>query len=782
MDAPEVIRFEARPFQVEAGEPAAVVYAVAGEVDRLELTVGGIARPLTTLAGVVELRPEADLALELLAEGPGGHTRASGAIRVGRQTPVDIVEFALTPTVAQASEPLRVTWSTAHAASVALLADGNLLSDDLPAAGAQTLRLARSQTISLRAEGFAGPAERSVAVRIGAPALAIRAFDVSPLDPAPGQELTAAWAVEGATLVLLEDLEDGNQLHSGSEAIGRWTGSFAEGRHPLLLRALSTDASRTATATVVVSEQPSPVIRALDLSPTVSGRGGMVEVSWRVELASAVQLDLVGSQQSSAAVGLEGRRFVDLGTGLEAQITATAYGQQVFASRRARLDETLPSILELDAHPTADGRIRVEATTADATALSLSDDAGALLGTSTAARDAWTLELFSGQPATRVGLHFVASNVLGQTRRFFTVSSPPRVDHLTVLDPVARVGRPVRFAYATRSDQRTLEVPGRVALSLETETGTVTRRLPNTGGAYDAALYAQAGGWTVSASVSLPIHLPPAFGATEMEPNDGFATAHVNGAAVAILEGEADELDRDAVMLGVASGRRARVELSCPGGLVLEVHPLDDEEASLERPVSFGCGAPAEVTTLEPPLGAVIRASPGLPAGTPIPWRLDLHIEDAQCGDGVLDFAESCDDGGRTAGDGCDSSCQLESEHDVEPNDLSALGNPLTTNGATGFLEGGGLDRYRFQVAEAGRHRFGVSDPDGVSCSLDLVLTVNDASGIRIYRDDGGGLGCPQTPALALSPGVYEVVVAGGQTRRLPRRGPYAVAVTLIAN
>jgi cysteine-rich repeat protein len=50
--------------------------------------------------------------------------------------------------------------------------------------------------------------------------------------------------------------------------------------------------------------------------------------------------------------------------------------------------------------------------------------------------------------------------------------------------------------------------------------------------------------------------------------------------------------------------------------------------------------------------GAFVAQSAG-------PSRVDL-VEPPTCGDGLIEGAEECDDGGTTPGDGCDASCQIE--------------------------------------------------------------------------------------------------------------------------
>lgn len=57
-------------------------------------------------------------------------------------------------------------------------------------------------------------------------------------------------------------------------------------------------------------------------------------------------------------------------------------------------------------------------------------------------------------------------------------------------------------------------------------------------------------------------------------------------------------------------------------------------------------------------------------------YSLDLDVTASSCGNGILDGDEGCDDGGTTAGDGCDASCKLESlaAQDKCPTDPSTLG------------------------------------------------------------------------------------------------------------
>src|SRR5262249_62025396 len=66
----------------------------------------------------------------------------------------------------------------------------------------------------------------------------------------------------------------------------------------------------------------------------------------------------------------------------------------------------------------------------------------------------------------------------------------------------------------------------------------------------------------------------------------------------------------------------------------------------------------------------------------------------AQCGNGVVDGAEECDDGGTADGDGCSATCQLENTSAV------CAGMPTTDGTALGtVLVAGGLTRPLYVTA-----------------------------------------------------------------------------------
>jgi len=58
-------------------------------------------------------------------------------------------------------------------------------------------------------------------------------------------------------------------------------------------------------------------------------------------------------------------------------------------------------------------------------------------------------------------------------------------------------------------------------------------------------------------------------------------------------------------------------------------------------------------------------------------YAIDIQIRQPGCGNGWVDGADQCDDGGTMAGDGCSSTCQFEGPAEVEPNNTSATATVL---------------------------------------------------------------------------------------------------------
>ncbi len=163
------------------------------------------------------------------------------------------------------------------------------------------------------------------------------------------------------------------------------------------------------------------------------------------------------------------------------------------------------------------------------------------------------------------------------------------------------------------------------------------------------------------------------------------------------------------------------------------------------------------------------------------------------CGDGSIQTGEECDDAGMAAGDGCDASCQLEGNFCSEgnmPNDGTVTATSLAgCLGGVGTIDPiGDQDYFEVVVGTAGSSlRAEVTTLAGNACpaGFDSYLRMYDASGVELGSDDDDGIdSCSLiTPADAfavnLAAGTYYLRVedfANNETQ-----GLYALRVTVSA-
>ncbi|WP_437296985.1 DVUA0089 family protein [Sorangium sp. So ce426] len=142
------------------------------------------------------------------------------------------------------------------------------------------------------------------------------------------------------------------------------------------------------------------------------------------------------------------------------------------------------------------------------------------------------------------------------------------------------------------------------------------------------------------------------------------------------------------------------------------------------------------------------------------------------CGDGALGGAETCDDGGDKDGDCCSRACRVESGCEVEPNDGFASANDAFAIAPGGLIRafidpGSDVDVFSVTVPEGsiGRIKAETLDgPLGTTCSslgVDTHVTIFDASLASIEDNDDVANDdfCSYLALRKLSPGEYFVRV-----------------------
>ncbi len=137
------------------------------------------------------------------------------------------------------------------------------------------------------------------------------------------------------------------------------------------------------------------------------------------------------------------------------------------------------------------------------------------------------------------------------------------------------------------------------------------------------------------------------------------------------------------------------------------------------------------------------------------------------CGDGFVDGSETCDDGNTGSGDGCSSTCVVESTPEVEPNDSTALAAGSSVQiSATRRISGSisvGSDRdfYRVNVAAPSVVRFETFGPVLGDCpsGMGTTLRVYNAAGSEFVNDSTSGIGNCSAVVANLSVGTWYVSV-----------------------
>ncbi len=132
--------------------------------------------------------------------------------------------------------------------------------------------------------------------------------------------------------------------------------------------------------------------------------------------------------------------------------------------------------------------------------------------------------------------------------------------------------------------------------------------------------------------------------------------------------------------------------------------------------IVVGTPQPGQCPRITPQQEPVMRIPPGQwfvgvetigPNPADIDYGLSARIRFAECGNGLVDFDEVCDDGNELSGDGCNSACfpELLITPEAEPNDTrpeaqaSYLRLPRSTQLFTGHIHPvGDQDIYYFDV------------------------------------------------------------------------------------
>jgi cysteine-rich repeat protein len=133
-----------------------------------------------------------------------------------------------------------------------------------------------------------------------------------------------------------------------------------------------------------------------------------------------------------------------------------------------------------------------------------------------------------------------------------------------------------------------------------------------------------------------------------------------------------------------------------------------------------------------------------------------------ECGDGIKDESEACDDGNKISNDGCSSMCEVESS-ETEPNDSSTTANTWTMDWTASIATTSDVDYVKINVTEVPSALTAtltdLGDGSCASQTVDSYLEVFDSNGTTLLAEDddsGEGL-CSHVVAGIKQAGTYYV-------------------------
>lgn len=219
---PEIISFEADRVVVSSGSAVRLSWKAAGATSATISDGEGLLFEATgaeALGGAWLARPTVSTRYKLTASNASGERSAEIAVAV---IPLPSIELSATPSRVKAGQPVKVTWSTVNAASLALRFEDRpifVASEESVASGSTTITLDASGTLTAIATGPGGPTARSVELEVLA-APKVERLIAMPSSVVLGDELTLEWAVSGAEVVTLTangtpvDLDDAGKQGS----------------------------------------------------------------------------------------------------------------------------------------------------------------------------------------------------------------------------------------------------------------------------------------------------------------------------------------------------------------------------------------------------------------------------------------------------------------------------------------------------------------------------------------------------------------------------------------
>ncbi|MBS1859553.1 MAG: OmpA family protein [Acidobacteria bacterium] len=307
--AARVIRFDATPSNVTAGQPATLTWIVEGATGvSINNGVGNVA-----LSGTTTVTPTATTTYTLTATGPSGNVTATATVTVGAAAAGNpqIVRFAANPLSIAPGQQTTLSWTTSGASTVSISGVGAVTPN-----GSTTVSPTQTTTYTLTATSADGKSVTAPITVTVAPATIpqIVVFSASPQNIDAGSSTKLCWQINGATNIKIEPAV-GSNLNANDCATVSPTQTTT-----YTLTATNATGQIQANATVNVGQ-----VRILSFTAdpvTSTAAGNPVTLAWTTSNATSVVL--IGSELGPQTLSVNGSFVVSPIT--NSTYTLTAYG------------------------------------------------------------------------------------------------------------------------------------------------------------------------------------------------------------------------------------------------------------------------------------------------------------------------------------------------------------------------------------------------------------------------------------------------------------------------
>ncbi len=746
--APSISSFTVTPMAIDIGGSATLEWAV---LRATQLVISDGAQEVyrgSELTGSRSVSPVANTTYTLTATNEQSESdTAMVTLTVNPPEGAHINSFTATPSTVDVGASFVLAWDVSNAPDgIEISKSGRVLHGSSASSGSFTTSstVAGMVSYTLTAKNPAGESTSMVTVNVEIPTVSVVSFGAAPSEVLVGGSSTLSWTTDRATGIEISD-RTGAHLFAGTGTIAA-TGSLSvtltsTGTERFTLRA--TNAFGEATQVVDVRVHAPATIVELSADPSsYVGTSTVVTVTWSTSSADHVELwvdgvidsGFPGTASGEYALPVTGAATLQLhATNAVSEATSVLISVRAFIAKDVNTSSTSPMVLAGDGTGVA-GRISVQGES-DWFLVSVADGQGIVAHTECVVDSIITV--YDSQ------LNVVARNDDGGTGGQFcsslAVGDLEAGDYLVEVSPYnTSVGDYVVF----------IEVR-----DPECGNGLEETRI---GESCDDGNLDSGDGCSATCSFE---------GELEREPNDTLAEANPMALPV-FLRGALMAGDADWYAIAVPAGHYLEVSVTSPGPAgcapgnrpTLSLFDASEGWLASGQPTPGVCeliGPTTSTTTVQMPAGTYyVRVMGTDPADLPR-YHLFAATIAPGCGNGYRDSGEACDDGNGVAGDGCDSSCQLEIVG-------SFIGPQAGNQSATGGFPAGGSAIFQIVMGARGYLRaetFVPGPPDCAAASAnesDTVVTLYDDQWNVVARDDEGGVGhCSLIPSRAIEAGTY---------------------------